>query len=157
MGKKWVGEDSNAPSLPKKSSRATSLSAAPSSAKGRKDAYPLILPASTRGLHFVSEEQKTQYETLATRNTSEQKYFRVNSLRILGMLDDMLTLIGKLEWIEYIGMQCTSYDRLMIDFLNSLNVNWDENLRCQKVEITFRMFNVDHRMSLRLFNELLQF
>jgi len=66
--------------MPKKSSKSTSSSTALSSAIGTKDAYPLILPTSTRGLHFVSEEQKTRYEALATRNTSEQKYFHVESL-----------------------------------------------------------------------------
>ena len=73
------------------------------------------------------------------------------------MLDDMLALIGKLGWMEYIGMQCTSYECLMIEFLSSHNVNWGGNFRGQEVEITFCMFNVDHRMSLRMFNELLKF
>ena len=94
MGKKWVGEGSKAPSQPKKSSRATSSSAATASAKGTKDAYALILSASTRGLQFVSDEQKSRYEILVTRNTSEQKYFHANSLRSLGLLDDLLTLLG---------------------------------------------------------------
>ena len=53
-------------------------------------------------------------------------------------------------------MQCTSYDHLMIEFLSSLNVNWDGHFRGQEVKITFRMFNVDHQMSLRMFNELLK-
>ena len=80
--------------MPKKSSKAISSSATPSSAKATKDAYPLIFLASTRELYFVSEEQKTRYEALATRNTSEQKYIRVDSLRTLAVLDDMLHLIG---------------------------------------------------------------
>ena len=96
MGKKRVGETSRAPSYPKKSSLATSSSAAIASAKGTKDAYLLILPASTRGLQFVNGEEKSRYELLAIRNTSEQKYFHADSLRSLGMLDDMLTLLGSL-------------------------------------------------------------
>jgi len=107
MGKKRVGEASRAPSQPKKSSRATSSSDATASGKSTKDAYPLILPASTGGLSFVNDEQKSRYELLATRNTSEQKYFHADSLRSLGMLDDMLTLIGRLGWAEYITMQST--------------------------------------------------
>ena len=94
MGKKRVGEALKGPSLPKKSSRATSSSTAPTSTKGTKDAYPLILPASIRGLQFVNNEQKSRYELLVTRNTSEQKYFRADSLRSLGLLDDLLTLLG---------------------------------------------------------------
>jgi len=82
----------------------------PFSAKGTEDAYLLILPARTRDLHFASEEQKTRYEILATRNTSEQKYFHVDSLRTLGVLDDMSNLMHKFGWMEYIGMQRTSYD-----------------------------------------------
>ena len=94
MGKKCVGEASKGPSLPKKSSWATSSSTAPASAKGTKDAYPFILPASARGLPFVNNEQKSRFELLVTRNTSEQKYFHANSLRSLGLLDDLLTLLG---------------------------------------------------------------
>jgi len=104
MGKKRAGEASKALFQPKKSSQVTFSSAATTSAKGTKDAYPLILPASTRGLQFVNDEQKSCYELLATRNTSEQKYFHANSLQSLGMLDDMLTLLGRLGWTEYINM-----------------------------------------------------
>jgi len=104
MGKKHVGKASKGLSLPKKSSRATSSSTAPASAKGTKDAYPLILPASTRVLQFVNDEQKSQYKLLVTRNTSEQKYFHADSLRSLGLLDDLLTLPGRLGWTEYINM-----------------------------------------------------
>ena len=140
MGKKRAGETSKAPSQPKRSSRPTSSSATPTSAKGTKDAYPLILPASTRGLQFVSDEQKSWYATLATRNTSEQKFFHADSLRSLGLLDDMLVLIGRLGWTEYITMQCTSYDRLMIEFLSSLHVDWDGTFDGHEVAIYFRMF-----------------
>jgi len=142
MGKKRVWEGSKAPSLPKKSSKTTSFSTAPSTAKGTKDAYPLILPTCTRGLHFASEEQKTRYEILATRKTSEQKFFHVDSLRTLGLLHDTLSIMYKLGWMEYIGIQYTSYDHLMIEFLSSLNVNWDGKFRGQEVDITFHMFTL---------------
>ena len=78
IDKKRVGEGSKAPSLPKKSSRTPSSSVVPSIAKVTKDAYLLILPVSSRGLHFATEEQKTQYEILAPRKPSEQKYFHVD-------------------------------------------------------------------------------
>ena len=54
-------------------------------------------------------------------------------------------------------MQWISYDRLMVEFLSSLNVDWDGNYGDHEVAIYFRMFNIDHRMSLRMFNELLRF
>ena len=54
-------------------------------------------------------------------------------------------------------MQCTSYDRLMIEFLSSLNIDWDGNYGGHEVAIYFRMFNIDPRMSLRMFNEQLIF
>ena len=73
------------------------------------------------------------------------------------MLDDMLTLIGRLVWTKYISMQCPSYDRLMIEFLSSLDVDWDGSYGGHEVAIYFRMFNIDHRISLRMFNELLRF
>ena len=84
--------------------------------KGTKDAYLLILSTSTRGLYFASNEQKTHYEILTTRKASEQKFFHVDSFRNLGLLDDMLSLIRNLGWIEHIGMQCTSYDHLILEF-----------------------------------------
>ena len=63
------------------------------------------------------------------------------------MLDDMLTLVGRLGWAEYITMQCTSYDCLLDKFLSSLNVDWDGSYGGHEVAIYFRMFNIDHRES----------
>lgn len=160
MGRKRTGEGSTRPQpAPKKSFRAPgpSSAAAGTAAKGTKDAYPLNLPPSTRGLSFVSDEQKSRYDLLITRNTSEQKYFHADTLRQLGLLDDMLVLFGRLGWTEYVNMQYPSYDRLMVEFLSSVIVNWDHTYNGQEVEIYFRMFNFDHRMSLRMFNDLLRF
>ena len=56
MGKKRVGESSQALSLSKKSSRSSFSSNAPSRTAGAKHAYPLILPPSIRGLVFVNEK-----------------------------------------------------------------------------------------------------
>ena len=39
--------------------------------RGTKDAYPLTLPLSTRGLIFVNDDQKSKYESLTVRMTSE--------------------------------------------------------------------------------------
>ena len=105
MGRKHVGDGLKAPSLPKKAPRAPPSSSTPSSVKGNKDVYPLILPPSTRGLHFVSDVQRGNYAHLTTRKTSEQKFFHVDSLRTLGLLDDMLSLMNNLGWMEYIQMQ----------------------------------------------------
>ena len=160
MGRKRTGESSvRPPRAPKKSFRAagSSSAAAGTAAKGTKEAYPLLLPPSTRGLTFVSDAQKSRYELLITRNTSEQKYFHANTLRQLGLLDDMLVLFGRLGWTEYVNMQYPSYDRLMVEFLSSLSIDWDRTYNGQEVEIYFRMFNIDHRMSLRMFNDLLHF
>jgi len=44
----------------------------------------------------------------------------------------------------------------MIEFLSSLHVDWDGTFDSHEVAIYFRMFNVDHRMHLRMFNELLR-
>jgi len=71
------------------------------------------------------------------------------------MLDDVVTLLINLDWLEYIEMKCVSYDWLVIEFLSSLNVDWANPLRGQEVLITFYMFNLDHRLSLREFNQLL--
>ena len=78
MGEIWVGESFRGPSLPKKSSKASS-SQAPSHTKGNKDAYLLILPPSARGLVFVGDDQRIRYKTLSTRKTSEQKFWHADS------------------------------------------------------------------------------
>ena len=156
MGRKRIGESSAGPSAPKKSSRAVASSTAPTAAKGTKDAFPLVLPASTRGLQFISGAQKSRYELLVTRYASEQKFFHADSLRTLGLLDDMLVLFGRLGWSDYINMQYASYDRLMVEFLSALSIDWDGRYNGQEVAISFRMFNVDHRMSLRMFNDILR-
>ena len=123
MGKKRVGESFQTLSLPKKSSRASSSSNVPSSTKGTKDAFPLILSPHTRGFVFVNEEQKLKYETLGARKTSEQKFWHVESLRTLEMLDDVVTLLSNLGWMEYMEMNCVLYARLIIEFLNTLHVD----------------------------------
>ena len=92
MGKKRVGESSQAPSLPKKTSRASSSSGAHSRTRGTKDAYPLILPPSTRGLIFVHDAKKLKYESLSVRLTSEQKFLHVESLQNLGIYEDICKL-----------------------------------------------------------------
>jgi len=92
MGKKRVGESPQAPSLPKKTSRASSYSGARSCTRGTKDAYPLILPLSTRGLISVNDDQKLKYESLSVRLTSEQKFLHVESLQNLSIYEDMQTL-----------------------------------------------------------------
>ena len=79
IGKKRVGETSQASLIPKKTSRGSSSSNAPSRPKGRKDAYPLILRPSTGGLVFVNDEQKLKYETLSAKEASEQKFWHADS------------------------------------------------------------------------------
>ena len=54
----------------------------------------------------------------------------------------MLTLLGRLGWTEYIQMQYTSYDRLLVEFLSSLNVDWDGNYGGHEVAIL--LSNVQH-------------
>jgi len=62
-----------------------------------------------------------KYETF--RKISDQKFWYIDSLRTLGMLDDMVALLGNLGWMEYVEMQCVSYNQLVIEFLSSLNVD----------------------------------
>jgi len=71
----------------------------------------------------VNEEQKLKYETLGARKTSEQKFWHVESLRTLEMLDDVVTLLSNLGWMEYMEMNCVLYARLIIEFLNTLHVD----------------------------------
>ena len=48
-----------------------------------------------------------------------------------------------------------AFDRLTLEFLSSLRVEWNGTYRGEIVDISFRMFNSDHRMSLKGFNNLL--
>ena len=104
----------------------------------------------------MNNERKVKYETLSAKKTTEQKFWHVNSIRALGMFDDVVTLLSNLGWMEYVEMNCVYYDYLIIEVLGSLNVNWVGSYRGQVVLISFRTFNMDHRMSLREFKGVLQ-
>ena len=91
-----------------------------------------------------------KYELLGTRKTSEQKYYHVESLRALGRVYDVGTLLGNLGWLDYVEMKCKSHNQRVIELLSY----WAGSYRGQEVLISFRMFNTDHWMSLRGFNEL---
>ena len=69
-----MGGPSQTPSFANKTSRNSSSSNALSRTKGTKDAYPLILAPTNRGLVFVNDAQKLKYETLSVKKTSEQKF-----------------------------------------------------------------------------------
>ena len=157
MGKKQVCESSQAPSVPKKTSRASSSSGARSHTRGTKDAYPLILPPSTRGLIFVNDAQKLKYKSLSVRMTSELKFLHVESLQNLGIYEDMQTLLGNLLLLHFIERKCVTFDWLTWEFLSSLRVEWNGTYRGEIVDISFRMFNNDHCISLKGFNNLLHF
>ena len=60
MGKKGVGESSQVPSLLKQTSRASSSAGARTHNRGTKDACPLVLPPSTRGLSFANDAHKVK-------------------------------------------------------------------------------------------------
>ena len=143
--------------LPKKSSRASSSAGARSHTRGTKDAYPLILPPCTRGLIFANDAHKTKYESLCGRLTSEQKLLHADSLRTLGLYDDMQLLLGNLGLSHFAERHCVTFDRLTLEFLSSLRVEWNGTYRGEIVDTSFRMFNTDHRMSLRGFNNLMHF
>ena len=57
-----------------------------------------MLPLSTGGLPFVNDEQRSKYEILSARKTSEQRFWHVESLRQLEMLDDVVSLLRNLGW-----------------------------------------------------------
>ena len=54
-----------------------------------------------------------------------------------------------LGWMDYVEMKCVSYHPLILECLNSLHVDWTESFKGQEVVISFRMFNMDHRIGLR--------
>jgi len=138
-----MGESSQTPSLSKKTSRVSSSSGARSCTRGTKDAYPLILPPSTRSLIFVNDAQKLKYESLSARLTSEQKFLHVESLQSLGLYEDMQTLLGNLGLLHFVERKCVTFDRLTLEFLSSLRVEWNRTYRGEIVDISFRMFKTD--------------
>ena len=64
-------------------------------------------------------------------------------------MDDVGALLG--------NMKCIPYDRLVLEVLSTLNIDWDKSYNSKEVLIAFKMFNIDHRMSVRDFNELSHF
>ena len=60
------------------------------------------------------------------------------------MLDDVATFHNSLGWMEYVEMNRISYNGFMLEFLNSLLVDWARVYRAQEVLISFYMFNTDH-------------
>ena len=73
----------------------------------------------------------------------------MDSLRVMGMLDDVGTLLGNLGFIYYVKMKCVSYDRLVLEHLSSAHVDGVGCYTGNEVLITFHMFYTDHVMSLR--------
>ena len=137
MGKKRVGNSSHAPSLLKKTSRASSSLGAHSRTGGTKDAYPLNLPPNTRGLIFVNDGKKLKYESLTVRITSEQNFLHVESLQTLGVYDDMKTLLGDLGLLHFVERKCVTHDQLTLEFLSSLRVEWNGSYNGKIVDISF--------------------
>jgi len=113
------------------------------------------LHASLLGLIFVNDAQKLKYESLSVRLTSEQKFLHVESFQQLGIYKDMQTLLGNLGLLHFVEHKCATFDRLTLEFLSSLRVEWNGTYRGEMVDISFRMFNTNHRMSLKGFNNLL--
>ena len=114
-----------------------------------------MLHPSNWSLQFANEKQRTKFELLSSKLTCEQKFWHVDTFRILEMLDDVGGLFGNLGWFKYAKIKCMSYDRMMLKFLSSWHVDWADSYRHNEVLITFTMFNNDHKISLRDYNELL--
>jgi len=53
------------------------------------------------------------------------------------MLDDVVAVLSNLGWMENVEMNCVSYDRLILEFLCSLNVDRVGSYKVQEVLIHF--------------------
>jgi len=106
---------------------------------------------------FVNDAQKLKCETLSARKTNEQKFWHADSLRTLGLLGDVVALLRNLRWMHYVEQKCVLYHRLILEYFSSLVVDWVGLYQGQEGLISFRMFNIDHGMSLRGLNELFHF
>jgi len=69
----------------------------------------------------------------------------------------MQLLLGNLGLLHFATRHCVTFDLLTLEFLSSLRVEWNGTYRGEIVDISFRMFNNDHRISLRGFNNLMHF
>ena len=105
----------------------------------------------------MNDAQKLKYESLSVRLTSEQKLLHMESLQNLGIYEDMQTLLRNLGLLHFVERKCVTFDWLTLEFLSSLRVEWNGTYRGEVVDISFGMFNTDHRMSLKGFNNLLHF
>jgi len=94
-------------------SRASSSSGARSRTEVIKDAYPINLPPSTRGLILANDAKKLMYKSLSARMTREQNFLHMESLQTLGVYDDMRTLLGNLGLLHFVDQKCVTYDQLI--------------------------------------------
>jgi len=70
----------------------------------------------------VNDAYKTKYESLCGRLTSEQRLLHADSLRTLGLYDDMQLLLGNLGLSHFAEQHCVTFGRLTLEFLSSLRV-----------------------------------
>ena len=68
----------------------------------------------------------------------------------------MRTLLRNLGLLHFVDRKCITYDRLTLEFLSSLRVEWAGSYRGENVDISFCMFKTDHCISLKGFNGLLR-
>jgi len=83
----------------------------------------------------VNDAQKLKYESLSVRMTSEQKFLHVESLQNLGLYEDMQTLLENLGLLHFVERKCATFDRLTLEFLSSLRVEWNGTYRGEIVDI----------------------
>jgi len=105
----------------------------------------------------VNDAQKLKYESLSVRFTSDQKFLHVEFLQNLGICEDVQPLLRNLGLLHFVERKCVTFDWLTLKFLSSLRVEWNGTYRGEIVDISFRMFNIDHCMRLKGFNNLLHF
>ena len=63
----------------------------------------------------------------------------VESLQTLGLYENMQTLLGNLGLLHFVERKYATFDRLTLEFLSSLKVEWNGTYRGEIVEISFRI------------------
>ena len=89
------------------------------------------------GIIFQNEEQKLRYASLIKRVILPARYIDESSLNTLGMLEDMTAMMRKIGWTTFTSLKNLAYERITLEFLNSLSAEILQGKNCEEGLIKF--------------------
>ena len=97
------------------------------------------------------------YKTLIDRPIRSTRFFCGNTLRKLGIMDEVVRLAQNFGWGEFIDLHAHTYERVTLEFLASLRkevIEEDDEGNESQIILHFRMFNENHSLSESELNEI---